>query len=290
MNQPRNPLAHPDSRRAWLDGFAERELARLLPRHISAERMARVAFGEFARNEALRECSPDSVALCLVTASQLGLEPSSPLGHVYLIPRKGECTLLIGYKGLLDLMRRSGEVARADAAVVYEGEDFEVVRGSDPKITHKPSMKVARTDDKIVAAYCVVVTKDGGTYFDFVTRSEIEDRRKRGASGMGRKSPWDTDYAGMARKSAIRKLLMGGMVPMRAELAEAMERDLDEHDFRNAMPESSRAGGSARPTDYLNVEPEPAPSIPERAGFADEGPARESAPAESAPADDGEMP
>lgn len=295
--QNRNQLATAEGQNRWIASLVSGQLASVLPKHITAERMIRVVYGEFRRNPKLAQCSQTSLGLSLLTAAQLGLEPSGPLGHAYLIPRwnkdtRGlECGIQVGYKGLLELMRRSGQIAQADAAVVYEGEDFEVVRGSSPDITHRPSITVSRDDDRIVAAYCVVKTKDGGTYFDFVTRAEIEKRKSRSETAGKSFSPWASDYAAMARKSAIRKLLNGGMVPMSSELIHAFETDDDEVQERAwREAEVARGGGSTRAGDYLNVEPEPTPAIPERAGFADEGPARESAPVESAPADDGGMP
>ena len=212
-----------DGREAWVSKLAAESLSAVLPRHLTAETFAKVVGAEFVRNPKLAECTPVSLALCLITAAQHGLSPSSPLGHAYLIPRGKECTLLIGYKGLCELARRTGEIARMDARVVYEGETFDITGGTDPQIVHKPSLTVARTDNKIIAAYAVAVMKDGSVYFDFVTKQEIDKRRARSSSGGS--GPWGTDYAAMARKSALRKLLMGGLVPLSAELAEAIDRD-----------------------------------------------------------------
>lgn len=225
----------------WLQTWAAKSLPSILPNHLTPERVARVALAEFARTPKLAECDKASLCLCIMTASQMGLEVSGPLGHAYLIPRWSgrkqaqECTLIIGYKGLALMALRSGDIATMDARLVYDGEDFEIVAGSTPSITHRPSLTVKRTDDKIVASYCVVVTKDGGTFWDFCARDEIEDRRKRGASGQTTKSgkpittPWDTDYAAMARKCAVRKLLMGGMVPLSTDdLRRAVEHEIEE--------------------------------------------------------------
>lgn len=216
-------------REAWLDKLVSDSLAAVLPRHLTAETFSKVVGAEFVRTPKLAECTPVSLALCLITAAQHGLSPSSPLGHAYLIPRdnrktgKTECTLLIGYKGLCELARRTGEIARMDARCVYDGESFDITGGTKPEIVHKPSLTVDRSDARIVAAYAVAVMKDGGVYFDFVTKHEIDARR--GRSSAGKFGPWADDYAAMARKSAIRKLLGGGLVPLSAELAEAIDRE-----------------------------------------------------------------
>ena len=94
-------------------------------------------------------------------SAQLGLEPGGTLGHIYFIPYGNKCTPIIGYKGYLELARRSGQVARLDARVVYEGEKFEVTAGLHPNIEHSVRGDVDRSDDKIVAAYAVAVLKDG---------------------------------------------------------------------------------------------------------------------------------
>lgn len=243
-------------RDAWLDRLVSDSLASVLPRHLTAETFAKIVGAEFVRNPKLAECTPVSLALCLITAAQHGLSPSSPLGHAYLIPRNSkykdkdgrdawrqECTLLIGYKGLCELARRTGEIARMDARCVYEGETFDITGGTNPEIIHKPSLTVVRTDAKIIAAYAVAVMKDGGIYFDFVTKSEIDARRAR--SGTGKYGPWADDYAAMARKSAIRKLLGGGLVPLSAELAEAIDtEDRDDGQYSTSTEAPRRSVAS----------------------------------------------
>lgn len=256
-------LRNAQSRTAWLQRLATEKLAALLPRHVSPDAMVRVVLAEFTRSPKLAECTPASLAISLLTAAQFGLVPSGPLGNAYLIPRWNrkanatECSLQIGYKGLLQLMRNTGDIARADARVVYEGETFAITAGSNPTIVHEPRGDVSHAADKIVAAYAIIVTKDGGTYFDYVWPDEIEDRRKRGASGQDKSTPWDTDYAAMARKSAIRKLLMGGMVPMSADIA------LHLHDEDDRERDTIDASADAGPRPRSLAAALAAPQIPE---------------------------
>ena len=56
--------------------------------HLTPERMLRLIYAEGTRNPELRQCTPESLITCIITAAQLGLEPSGPLGMAYLIPRK----------------------------------------------------------------------------------------------------------------------------------------------------------------------------------------------------------
>ena len=204
--------------------------------HIKPESMVRVVLTEARRNEKLRECDPTSLGLCIALCGQLGLEPTGPLGHAYLIPRRNgrnggrmECTVIIGYKGYAELARRTGQIKRMDARVVYAGDDFRVTFGPDGEFKHTPAPYNGdvRRDEDVTHAYAWIETKDGGIYLEVLDRGQIEARRKRGASGAGSKTPWDTDYPAMARKSALRALFSGGLVPMSAELVTAIQHERD---------------------------------------------------------------
>lgn len=215
----------------WREILTEDSLATkirgVLPAHLTAERMAQLVLGEMARNPKIADCTTESVALAYLTCGQLGLEPSSPLGHVYLVPYGKTLTVIIGYKGLLQLARNGG-ILWAHAEVVYEDEvKAGTWEGSimPPAIHHSWAADTDRSDAKIAAAYCVVRTKDDAQYQVILTRAEIDARRKRSkASGSG---PWVTDFAAMARKCAVRALLSGGMVPLSAEVAEGLRNDHD---------------------------------------------------------------
>jgi len=199
-----------------------------LARHIDPSVLTRVVMTEATRNPQIMECSPASIGLAVSLCGQLGLLPTGPLGQAYLIPRRNkgamELTVIIGYKGLAELVRRSGEVERMDARVVYEGDEFVAEFGPDAKLVHKPT-GTSRDPKDITHAYAWVKTKDGGLYVEILTRADIESRRKRGASGRGSTTPWDSDYAAMARKSALRALFTGGLVPMSVEVGEALARE-----------------------------------------------------------------
>jgi len=207
------------------------KMAGLLPKHLTPERIAKVLIVEASRTPVLMECSTRSVAESIMLSAQLGLEPGGTLGHIYFIPfkdnrrRETTCTPIIGYKGYLELARRSGQVARLDARVVYEGEPFEVSAGLKPDIQHKIRGDVDRSDNKLVAAYAVAILKDGSEYFEIMWRSEIDKVRSR--SRGGKSGPWVSDYSKMARKTAIRALFNGGCVPMSFELATAVDLDGD---------------------------------------------------------------
>ncbi len=226
-------LARPNQMRSLI--AAAKAGLKSIARPEAIERMGMVLMAEGARNPKLHECTPTSFAMCVQLAGQLGLEPTGPLGHFYLIPRRNqgtmECTALIGYKGLLELARRSGQIVRINANVVYRDEitsGLFVASIEPPEISHKLSLdEINRTDDAIVAAYCVAELRDGGKAQVVLTRQDIERRREQSQGANSSYSPWRTDFPAMARKSAIRALLNGGTVPLSAETQRALWDDPD---------------------------------------------------------------
>ena len=203
-----------------------------------ASRLLRLILVEGALNPAILEATPQSIMRAVFLSAQLQLEPGAVKGELYFIPRKGrvkqgdrwvdgvtELQCQIGYKGYLTLARRSGQITMVDAHVVYEGDEYDLRFGTDPAMVHIPKAGVDRTDSsKVIAAYAVVKLRDGSTYYEWLWRDEIDARRARsdGAKafdqGRTKSTPWATDYAAMARKTAIRALFTGGRVPMADQL------------------------------------------------------------------------
>jgi recombination protein RecT len=200
------------------------DFARVLPKHMTADRMTRLAISAVRTTAHLSECTIPSFASSIMACSVLGLEPNTPLGHAYLIPFKNnkrggiyECQVIIGYKGLAELMYRSGIVASVKTTPVFEGDEFEYEFGLHPDIKHRPGKDPNRGADpaKLTHVYPVVQLreKDLDPIWDVLTRSEIEQRRKRSkASSDG---PWVTDYVSMALKTGVRKIAT--WVPSSAE-------------------------------------------------------------------------
>ena len=92
----------------------EPEIRRALPTVLTPERFTRMALSAINNTPALAECTPMSFIAALMNAAQLGLEPNTPLGQAYLIPYKNkgimECQFQLGYKGMIDLAYRSGQI------------------------------------------------------------------------------------------------------------------------------------------------------------------------------------
>jgi len=203
----------------------------VLPKHISAERMARIALTTIRTNPKLLEASVPSLIGAIMQAAQLGLEPGL-IGHCYLVPfRNGktgqtDVQFIIGYKGMIDLARRSGQIKNIYAHTVYSNDEFDYELGLEPKLKHKPYMEGDRGE--FIGAYAVAHFKDGGYQFEFMPKSEIEKRRQR--SKAAKNGPWVTDFEEMAKKTVIRH--MWKYLPISVEIQQqAMQDEVVRKDF-----------------------------------------------------------
>lgn len=226
--QPRNSNGNgkPPSLAALVQQLTP-EIKRALPRHLNPDRMARIVTTALRTVPQLADCSPASFLGCVIQCAQLGLEPCTPLGHAYLIPLRNrkqgttDCTLIVGYKGMIELARRSGMVSNVYAYAVRDGDEFRFQLGTKRLVHHVPSEDPDREEKPITHVYAVAVTKHGEPEFQVLTRAQIEKRRDRSrASNAG---PWVTDYEAMCLKTAVRAL--APWIPQSPEFARAVAID-----------------------------------------------------------------
>lgn len=197
------------------------DLERALPKHLSADRMMRIALTALRTNAKLGECTQGSFLGAVISAAQLGLEVNTPLGQAYLIPYKGECTLQLGYQGMMDLARRSGMVSAIYAYDVKQGDTFSYQLGLNPDIRHVPSDDIGREKKPLTHVYAVAKLKDGEPVFTVLTKAQVDMFRNRSRASTS--GPWVTDYTAMALKTAIRRLFT--WLPKSAEMARAAVLD-----------------------------------------------------------------
>ncbi len=197
----------------------------VLGKAIPAERFLRVCLTQMRRLPKLAECTKPSLLGAFMECASLNLEPGVN-GACWLLPfrNKGtmEATFVIGYKGLLDLCWRSQMVSAVYADVVYDDDAFEWQRGTDAWIKHRPAGTTI-DPDRITHAYAVIETIYSGKMFEVCTREQIDKVRDRSPSGQKATSPWTTDFAPMAKKTALK--LVGKLAPTSTELARAIELD-----------------------------------------------------------------
>jgi len=212
-------------RAADIRGLLERskkQLEMALPKHLTADRLLRVAMTSIQRTPKLLECTPQSLLACVMTCAQLGLEPDQFLGQAYLVPFRDTkknimiCTLIPGYRGYIALARRSGEVQSVSAQVVYEKDEFELSYGIEDKLVHRPHINGDRGEP--IGAFVVFKFKDGGYSFDFMSTEDIEKVRKRSKAASD--GPWVTDWAEMAKKTVIKR--HAKLAPLSVEFQKAV--------------------------------------------------------------------
>ncbi|HUD73755.1 MAG TPA: recombinase RecT [Terracidiphilus sp.] len=184
----------------WLSSPAMlAEIAKVLPKHITGERMLRVMLTCFLRTPKLAECSRESLTQALMTCSQAGLEPDGRLAH--LIPYGTVCQVIFDWKGLVALGLRNG-FDSIFADVVCEGDDFEASMVNGVKmIRHVVNWRKPRGDVECV--YAVAVMK-GVLDYEILTLAESDDLRKR--SRAANNGPWVTDTREMRKKGPIRRM------------------------------------------------------------------------------------
>jgi recombination protein RecT len=196
------------------------EIARALPKHMSADRMARLATSVMKSTPALLQCDVRSLLGAIMTASQLGLEPGV-LGECYLVPFKGKVQFIPGYKGLIKLAWQSGQVKMIYAHVVHQNDHFVYELGLNAKLEHRPA---DMDRGKPTHVYAVAHFTNGGYAFEVMSVAEVEAIRAR--SMAKNNGPWVTDWVPMAKKTVLKQLFK--YVPLSPELttvAKAAELD-----------------------------------------------------------------
>ena len=255
----------------------QKQIAMALPRHMSAERMLRIACTSIAKTPDLLSCDPVSLLGAVIQSAQLGLEPDGVLGHAYLVPFGGKAQLIPGYRGLVDLARRSGQLASIQAHAVHQSDVFEFEYGLVQKLRHVPS----RDEDPgpMIGVYAVAHLKDGGVQVEVMWKRQVD--AIRGRSRAGRSGPWVTDYEEMAKKTVLRRLCK--LLPASPELARAVQ--LDEQHERGEIQDIDVLPPEVKPEQPTNGDGKPAKSRLDQVADQIAEPGRQAAPEEDHPHD-----
>ncbi|OMD55390.1 recombinase RecT [Paenibacillus odorifer] len=197
-------------------------IAQAIPKHLTPDRLLRIATTSIRTNPKLKVCSPESLLGAVMQCAQLGLEPSI-LGHAYLIPYKNkgvdECQFQIGYKGLIELARRTGQISSIMAQAVHQNDEFEYEYGINEKLKHVPA-----DGDRgaVVKYYSYAKFKDGGYSFMVMSRQDIVIHRDKfsKAKNFG---PWVDHFDEMAKKTVLKSLMK--YMPISVEFQRAVDQD-----------------------------------------------------------------
>jgi recombination protein RecT len=246
-------------KRELADNFAA--IKSLVPKHMTPERLARITLTAISRAPKLAECTPASIVGAVMNCATLGLEPNL-IGHAYLVPffnnKTGvmECQFQIGYKGQIDLIRRTGDVSKIYAETVYENDLFVYIKGEDKRLVHVPfdmlhlleSFVPDRTDSfmelmiseaiaeikgrnpqdqgKPVRYYSAYRLKDGS--FDFTTMTSeqclLHANKFSKSKYQGKLTgPWADHFESMCKKTCIKE--MSKYMPISIEIQEKLAMD-----------------------------------------------------------------
>lgn len=211
---------------------------------ITKQRFVRMIVTAFSTNPALYDCSIPSIKRSLIYCAQTGLPPTGK-GGIYLIPFKNkgvmEATPVIDYRGMLQIARRSGDIARVTANVVRKCDEFSYKEGTKPFLEHS----VGQADPAdgspppdVTHVYALVHLKSAPELPAFVVLSKSEVEKYRRRSKAPNSPAWVNDWGAMACKTAIRRLYDSGRLPLQD----------DDHRLM-AMMQAEDSGFSLPPTD-----------------------------------------
>ncbi|NEG95986.1 DNA-binding protein [Bifidobacterium primatium] len=234
-------------------------IQQVIGNNLSPQRLYQLCLSTINREPKLAECSVESVLGCFMKCSALGLEPSSVdgLGRAYILPYgnknlKGqrEATFILGYKGMIDLARRSGQLKSIHAQAVYEGDEFECWEdetGQHFKYRRNPD--APHSEKTLTDVFVNAQLLPDGFVFEHMTKSEVEAVKRR--SPAGNKGPWRTDYEAMALKTVVRRSFKWLPVSVEAQAAAASDETTPDYSdvFRPVIDDA--------PVDVVDVQPAP---------------------------------
>lgn len=239
------------------------QIALALPPSLDVDRFLRLARTAVKLDPGLQACTAESFIAALHKAATYGLEPGT--GQCYLQRYKASCTFVLGYRGIIDLARRSGLLVSIEARAVYENDQFDYEYGLNERLQHRPALE---DHGELRCFYGVAKFKDGGHYWLVVPIMEILRHRDRSESwlakarGQGTGGPWASDFEAMARKTVIR--IMEPYLPLSPTAREAIQAD------------GSFQDGVDAPAQFIDANAEPVDDTPDEddepqaEGFAEE--------------------
>lgn len=207
------------------------EIAKALPRMLDPDQFIRIALTTVKQDEYLMEADPISFITAVFEAAQAGLQIDGTLGHAYLVSfwssKRGTrlVQLIPGYKGLMELARRSGEIAKIEARVVRPGDHFSYAYGIHQRLDHTPADLEDASLEQWSHVYAIAWFKDTATppQFEVMTYRAVMAIKARSAAAQRGKSPWDTDEIPMAQKTVIRRLMR--LLPLAVNDQRIVEKD-----------------------------------------------------------------
>lgn len=231
-DQNQNAVVIFEQRRQFLQSPQVLEkIAEQMPRGFDANRFAVGLLNAISKNKDLLACAPNKVLVSAYDAAKRGLSIDPAHGEAYLSIYKDTPTLIVGYKGLLKLVRRSGEITRIAAYPVYENDAFEYQDGTESFVRHVPTWDAR---GRLLGFWGIAVFKDGTQHIDRMSVAEVNAIRDKSSSYAYAKDKantiWGKHYNEMGCKTLIRK--MSKVLPIEIDVA------FEDHDRASFDPQT----------------------------------------------------
>lgn len=204
-------------------------IAKALPNHITVDRLVGMFTIVIRSNPELMNCSQASLIGAMVQTAQLGLMPGN-INHCYYVPFNNkkkdgsvvrEVQFILGYRGMIELVNRSGKAAILATECVYEKDEFNYSLGLEPRLEHRPA-DGDRGD--VIGVYCVaknLIVNE--RLFVYLTRQEINKVRSASKAGQSEYSPWAKWFEEMCKKTAIKR--MHKLLPLSIDIQKKLAAD-----------------------------------------------------------------
>lgn len=259
-----------------------------LPQHVNVDKFIRVVTTAVANEPKLLEANRGSFYNACMKAAADGLVPDGK--EAALVTFGGEVAYMPMVAGILKKVRNSGELSSICAFIVHQGEKFELwVDNTGEHFKHEPN--VFDKKGEAIGVYAQALTKDGGTYFEFMTKEQILAIRNVART----KNIWDGAFGLEKWKVAcIRRL--SKRLPMSTDLEQTIQRIDEEVDFEEtptappATPPAPTDNTSSRLKSAVTAKT-PAPAAPPaQSAAAKATPVKAAEPNEDPNVGDGDLP
>lgn len=209
----------------------------LLGDTVPLERFEQIVVQAVVRNPDLHRASLASLLDAVRVSATLKLEPTGILGEGYLIRYGNDAQFEAGYRGLMKLARRSGQISAIDAQIVYANDAFDIQLGSEPRIDHRPLLEGERGGFRGAYAYARLTT--GEMIVEWMPDADIQHVRKSSRNGSGTSSPWVNHFGEMARKTVLKRLMKRLPLGADAEMALRVEAEADQAPTPHRAPSAA---------------------------------------------------
>ena len=178
-------------------------------------------------NKLLSNADNNSILTAAMKAATLNLPIEPSLGFAYIVPYKRQAQFQLGYKGLIQLAIRSGQVKNINSGVIYKAQ----FKSYDP-LFETLEVDFSQPEDEVAGYFATLELLNGFKKLIYWTKERAYNHGKRFAKSFGN-SPWQTDFDAMAQKTLLKQII-SKYAPLSTELQEAITADNETEDEKAA--------------------------------------------------------